>query len=302
MADQSLEWKTILWREQHYCNDADYARYLRYAIADLTFNWLAPPKASRPYAHEVEAALREACAVSGASEHGWRKRLRRLDQIKMQTAPVERFVADLQSFYWLKRFIARHVLFYRGGEAGEILIKVAQDSSSAVQEVSLWLLQSISADTTGRLAQVNHWACPQCLTCCGAHSLELKWQPDLLFYGCRVCRRSSGLLSCPKGIVAVLDNRWTKKYELREGCLRVNWISHRELFDLDQVEIIRATDEEVERFAVQLGNDTDPVRRPRYEQLPCIIGPDCRLSENSIRILASIFKEVLTGPEALRQE
>jgi hypothetical protein len=65
-----------------------------------------------------------------------------------------------------------------------------------------------------------------------------------------------------------------------------------QLFDFDRVEIIQATDEEVERFAMQVGNDTDPVRQPRYAQMHCLIAPDCRLSENSLRILRNFFGEV----------
>jgi hypothetical protein len=35
-----------------------------------------------------------------------------------------------------------------------------------------------------------------------------------------------------------------------------------DLFDFDRVEIQQATDEEVERFAVQVGNDTDELSDP----------------------------------------
>ena len=58
------------------------------------------------------------------------------------------------------------------------------------------------------------------------------------------------------------------------------------------MEIIQATDEEVERFAVQVGNDTDPYREPRYEQMQCSVDPKCQLSENTLRILESIFGPV----------
>ena len=78
----------------------------------------------------------------------------------------------------------------------------------------------------------------------------------------------------------------------QNSVLRVNWLSRRALFDFDEVEIIQATDEEVERFAVQVGNDTDPLRRSRYKWMRCVVRPPCRLSENTLRILGSIFAEV----------
>ena len=73
---------------------------------------------------------------------------------------------------------------------------------------------------------------------------------------------------------------------------QVNWSAQQRLFDFDRVEIIQATDEDVERFAMQVGNDTDPVRQPRYTQMHCLIAPGCRLSENSWRILQSFFGQV----------
>jgi hypothetical protein len=72
----------------------------------------------------------------------------------------------------------------------------------------------------------------------------------------------------------------------------VNWSAKRRLFDFDRVEIIQTTDEDVERFAMQVGNDTDPVRQSRYAQMQCHIAPDCQLSENSLRVLQSFFGEV----------
>lgn len=47
-----------------------------------------------------------------------------------------------------------------------------------------------------------------------------------------------------------------------------------------------------ERFAVQVGNDTDPVRRPTYAQMRCLVSPECGLSENTMRILQRTFGRV----------
>jgi hypothetical protein len=92
--------------------------------------------------------------------------------------------------------------------------------------------------------------------------------------------------------VAVLDAGWSETHRLQNGLLRVNWLAQQRLFDFDRVEIIQATDEDVERFAMQVGNDTDPVRQTRYAHIPCLIAPDCRLSENSLRILRNFFWQV----------
>ncbi len=75
----------------------------------------------------------------------------------------------------------------------------------------------------------------------------------------------------------------------QDGTWRVNWLARRTLFDFDEIEIVRATDEDVERFVVQAGNDTDEFRQSRYREMSCKIVLDCRLSGNTLRILKNTF-------------
>jgi hypothetical protein len=85
----------------------------------------------------------------------------------------------------------------------------------------------------------------------------------------------------------------------KDGVVVVNWLVRRVLFDFSGVYINQASDEEVERFAVQIGNDTDEWRRPRYSEMTCHIGPSCVLSENTLRILQRTFGQVITTEMAL---
>lgn len=55
------------------------------------------------------------------------------------------------------------------------------------------------------------------------------------------------------------------------------------------MEIIQATDEDVERFAIQVGNDTDSSRQGNYAKMPYTLNKDCQLSENTKRVLDSMF-------------
>jgi hypothetical protein len=100
-------------------------------------------------------------------------------------------------------------------------------------------------------------------------------------------------LPLPDEIVAVLDNQDATEQVQVNGSLRINWLVHRELFDFDRVEIVQATDEDIERFAVQVGNDTDELRQPRYATMVCTISPDCKLSEGAVRILEQVFGQVI---------
>ena len=76
------------------------------------------------------------------------------------------------------------------------------------------------------------------------------------------------------------------------GVLRANWSAHKAPFDFDAVEIVQTTDEQIERFVVQIGNDTRPGRQARLKTIPCRIAPNCDLSENSLRILGHTFAHV----------
>ena len=67
----------------------------------------------------------------------------------------------------------------------------------------------------------------------------------------------------------------------------------RPLFAREHVALLRATEEDVERFCVEAGNDEDPRRRKRYPHMRAAVAPGCRLTEIALRILRSRFGEVV---------
>ena len=97
-------------------------------------------------------------------------------------------------------------------------------------------------------------------------------------------------------VVAVLDAGWPAETE-RVGVdkQRVNWLQRQQVFDFDWVEIVNATNKDVESFVVQIGDDDDEWRQSRYPQMQCVISPQCSLSENTLRILKNTFGEVRVG-------
>jgi HEAT repeat protein len=95
-----------------------------------------------------------------------------------------------------------------------------------------------------------------------------------------------------KEVVAVLDTLMGKELSCTDGVARVSYLKRDAPFDFDRVEIVRAGDYEVERFCVQVGNDADPFRRGRYRKMRCVVGRGCHLSENTLRILRSMFGKV----------
>lgn len=183
------------------------------------------------------------------------------------------------------------VIVAQGGEA--ILALQPAFEYTALKPVLLSVLRDIAHNTSMQLAdRTANLLCPHCLTRFGSHKVSLSWWSNLTFYGCRRCSQSRSFYEGP--VVAVLDSQMADKPVQQDGVIRVNWSTQRQLFDFDAVEIVRAGDEEVERFAVQVGNDTDETRESRYEEMQCVVLPGCQLSANTLRILRHTFGQVIS--------
>jgi hypothetical protein len=295
---QITNWARILWQECRACGDRDYAQYLRRTLWAAPWSWFygfSFGRQPRPYAAEVEAALEAACEAQPAIHHLWQGRLARLEEARQKNTPIKTLVDDLQENHWFERFTARHALFYRGGEAVEGLLHLVQMESPQAQVVALWLLQSIGVETSRRLAQqAGQLLCTRCVVHCHHFELEIARGGQIDYYGCRACHQSRAFQSWPGGVVAVLDRASRTIRTERNDQIRVNWLAQRIPFDFDQVEVLAASDEEVERFAVQVGNDTDEIRKPAYKKMGCTVSSTCGLSENTLRILEHTFGSVQT--------
>jgi hypothetical protein len=287
----------------------------------------------QPYAFEVEAALREAYSKKTNIKRKWQQRLSRLNHARKQLEPVQGLITRLKHYHWTQRFIARHCLVAWGGQAVANLYPLAINHTTPLQPIYIWLINNIGLETTKQLAKrANNLLCPNCLIRCAPHRLNIPYQPEITFYGCRACTQSWDFLSishlawtprgetqfrhaigCPNSvwtpathamweildfleeihhIIGILDVAKPEEQVRHENSLWINWLHRRTLFDFDRVEILHSSDEEVERFAVQVGNDTDPFRKPGYQQISCVIEPGSQLSENTLRILRRTFGEV----------
>jgi hypothetical protein len=180
-----------------------------------------------------------------------------------------------------------------GGEAVPALHSIATNPGKLRDVAKQWLYD-ISNTTRRRLkAQAAKLLCPDCLARFAAHKIHLSWLSSVTYYGCRVCGQSRNVLNVRS--IAVLD-RHMETAQIQKGeSLYINWFSRPTLFDFDTVAIVRASDEDVERFALQVGNDMDELRKSRYQDMRCVISPDCELSANSWRILERMFGQVERG-------
>ena len=179
----------------------------------------------------------------------------------------------------------------RGGKAISELQEIAGNRAHLLQKIAVQLLRDIAADTTVRLkSRISHLFCPHCLTRFGPRQIEIAWIDEVTYYGCRRCGQSREFEEGE--IVAVLDLTMPAEQLWQGQTLRVNWLARRAFFDFDAIEIIHASDEDVERFAVQAGNDTDPMRRRKYPKIHCFISSETHLALNTLRILQKIFGRI----------
>jgi len=237
----------------------------------------------------VEAALRQACQER-RSKYDWDERLHELDEARRQSLPLEKLLAELKAYHWLDRIIACHLLVPFGGDAVEPLKLLSQGTSLALKRSVLWILQSIGVDTTQRFrSNADELLCTECFVHCYPLEISVAGYELVTYYGCRECGQSRSFKTWPRGVVATLDADMREDHLALDGMVRVNWLQRRALFDFGWIEIIRAGDEDVERLAVQAGNDTDPVRKPGYAEMRYVIDSNCQLSKNTLRVLDTIF-------------
>lgn len=212
-----------------------------------------------------------------------------------EQSDLPQLIRGLRVANWVERAGSSFELERRAGELGRFvkpLQQIASTEDAPGKHIAFWLLKELARRTTqlwkDKEGQV---VCVDCGTPFQARAIELS--EPLKYYGCSVCGESWNFFEVKSPIFCViLDNQMTTKYIQNGEIIRVNWLVGRYLFDFDWVEIIRAMDEEVERFAVKVGNDTESTRKSRYKKMPCIVSLDCHLSENTYRILRHIFGDV----------
>ena len=262
-----------------------------FVVAVDLMNWYGSPvSAKQLYPHRLTlfwwkqrprpAELTQALQQDGAT-HSVTVHLLQRAQTATERPPTE-LLAKLKSKAWNDRFMARIGLVHYGGQVVPHLLKIEAGSTRTQR-----LLADIATETTHRLADnPARWLCPTCLVSPGPHPFTLSDSRAYTYYGCRVCGQSRTFEPKPAEMVLVVDAQVGR---IEAAGDRFHWQPGQPLIDFDRVHIVEAGDELVERLAMQLGNDTDPVRQPRYRHMVCSLEPSCRLSENSRRILKRTF-------------
>jgi len=112
------------------------------------------------------------------------------------------------------------------------------------------------------------------------------------YFGCRVCGGAERLWQGVNKVVCVLDSESSEEadppFVAANGRVHALWDPTRRLFDFDVIEIHQATDNDVERFCIKVGNDEDPDYKDCSTQVKRVVGY-CRLSDYIWAMLRSQF-------------
>lgn len=173
-----------------------------------------------------------------------------------------------------------------GGDAIKPLLVIATKDEQR-RPIIFQIVQDIAQQTTKKpKSQASKLLCTRCLKrSFGTCQVKFPEERPVSYYGCQLCGQTRNFFSGK--VIAVLDDKMEASYLLQDKVVRINWLSYRKLFDFDKVEIIQASDEYVERFAVQVGNDVD--KRQSYGQIHCLVSSQCKLSDNTMKILQHTF-------------
>lgn len=177
-----------------------------------------------------------------------------------------------------------------GGEVVSVLQAIVDNKTHPLFSVARYLLQEIALQSQDLKATYPKLLCPHCLRQYKSQPIKLPRRLDITYYACPECYHNRDYFA--GDVVIVLNNqREIGPLEVK-GTLRVNWLVYGKLFDFDSIFIEQATDEEVERLAVQIGNGTDPSRKAQYKEMRCIISTDCTILQSTIRLLAEVVGNV----------
>ena len=237
----------------------------------------------RPHYREVERALEKLAGADLLAE------LAKLRKLTLNEDELSATIGELSSSSWPARWRARHSCIRFGGLAIKRLLTQPGDEGdelSVEYRVRDWVVRSICHDTVSRFRD-GTFLCPQCYTHVQPRK-EFGW----LYYGCRQCGRSHDVIPVRRHVVCVLDQAENSVIVPSGPDLHLNCFAHPDGFDFDAVEVVNATDEQVERLVMSMANETDPFRRKLFARATCSVATTCPLSTNSLRLLNRTFRHV----------
>ena len=189
---------------------------------------------------------------------------------------------NMQSDDYVRRFIARQQCVQVGGEMVPLLNRVSAD-------LALLLITQISTSTTKKLSKGRH-LCPECCSVVQQRTASFSGHA-FKYWGCRICHNSRQIAKFKGALIGTIDP--TSSVTLATDSINYFWNYSRTEFigDLDRFEVCGGSDEDVERFLIDLSDEQDEERLRMYRKAPLILKIS-GVSDNTIRMGKEFFKRV----------
>lgn len=174
----------------------------------------------------------------------------------------------------------------------EPLLKISNASKSTlVKEATQEAIKKIELYNENMKQKLNLY----CLNCY-SNFIKNK-QPILHFLNsslvpvCRNCKSNKNYLENVKKVVLFLDDM-EDSYRFENGILNVNWFRVKRSIDMQEIAIIKGTNEDIAELVMKLKNDDDSERKKMYKHVPILIAKNLNISQAKINLLQNTFGNV----------
>ena len=114
---------------------------------------------------------------------------------------------------------------------------------------------------------------------------------NIEFLGCRVCHSTIFGANVPV-VYLVLDRTLERDAEVFTDKVIINRLKHLHPVDFNHIHIGPCEKEDIRSLCIELGNDTDPLRRKAYINAHCSIGAGANVDDEIFNLLSNQFKSV----------
>ena len=113
----------------------------------------------------------------------------------------------------------------------------------------------------------------------------------IVYAGCRTCGSTIFGIDTTS-LILVLDKSYRSTLSREGSNCRVNWFRIMRMIDFDRVEIGDCSDDDIQSFCVEMGNETDPFRLGQFLRSTCALLPSASLSQSTLNLLKQRFRTV----------
>lgn len=111
------------------------------------------------------------------------------------------------------------------------------------------------------------------------------------YLGCRKCKSTIFGVQAPV-VYLIIDRTMKTKMERFPDRIHLNHLALKQTVDFDHVHIGPCDSEDIRSLCIEIGNDTDPVRRKAYAKANCSIDAATSLNKDIYNLLSTHFRSV----------